>query len=110
MIGLAIRSMASDDPQRSRHPEVPRRLLSPPGSETAGTPDLTAWLVWFLKTLKATLLDVLAPLAKDRFWQRFRSAGLLPEQVEVLNSLLEGGERSYEHGISASQYRKSPRL
>ncbi|WP_444988901.1 Fic family protein [Halomonas mongoliensis] len=75
-----------------------------------GTPDLTAWLAWFLETLDATLLDVLAQvertLAKARFWQRFRSAGLLPEQVKVLNRLLDGGERGFEHGISASQYQK----
>lgn len=75
-----------------------------------GTPDLTAWLVWFLETLDATLLDVLAQvertLAKARFWQRFRSAGLLPEQVKVLNRLLDGGERGFAHGISASQYQK----
>ena len=75
-----------------------------------GTPDLTAWLVWFLETLDTTLLDVLAQvertLAKARFWQRFRSAGLLPEQVKVLNRLLDGGERGFAHGISASQYQK----
>lgn len=74
------------------------------------TPDLTAWLVWFLETLDATLLDVLAQvertLAKARFWQHFRAAGLLPEQVRVLNRLLDGGERGFEHGISASQYQK----
>ncbi|MBY5942483.1 Fic family protein [Halomonas sp. DP5N14-9] len=75
-----------------------------------GTPDLTAWLVWFLETLDATLLDVLGKvdrtLAKARFWQHFRAAGLLPEQVKVLNRLLDGGERGFEHGISASQYQK----
>lgn len=75
-----------------------------------GTPDLTAWLVWFLETLDATLLDVLEQvdrtLAKARFWQRFRATDLLPEQVKVLNRLLDGGERGFEHGISASQYQK----
>jgi len=75
-----------------------------------GKPDLTAWLAWFLETLDTTLLDVLEQvertLAKARFWQRFRAAGLLPEQVKVLNRLLDGGERGVEHGISASQYQK----
>ena len=56
------------------------------------------------------MLDVLAKvertLAKARFWQRFRSSGLLPEQVKVLNRLLDGGERGFAHGISASQYQK----
>ncbi|MCG5493569.1 Fic family protein [Ectothiorhodospira variabilis] len=75
-----------------------------------GTPDLTAWLVWFLDTLDATLLNVLdqaeRTLAKARFWQRFGTAGLLPEQAKVLNRLLDGGERGFEQGISASQYQK----
>ena len=75
-----------------------------------GTPDLTTWLVWFLETLNATFLDVLdqvdRTLVKARFWQRFRAAGLLPEQVKVLNRLLDGGERGFAHGISASQYQK----
>lgn len=75
-----------------------------------GTPDLTAWLVWFLDTLDATLLNVLdqaeRTLAKARFWRRFATAGLFPEQEKVLNRLLEGGERGFEQGISASQYQK----
>ena len=75
-----------------------------------GTPDLTTWLVWFLETLDATLLDILGhverALAKARFWQRFREAHLLPEQVKVLNRLLDGGESGFEHGISASKYQK----
>jgi Fic family protein len=75
-----------------------------------GTPDLTDWLVWFLETLDASLLDVLAQvertLVKARFWQWFRPTGLLPEQVKVLNRLLDGGEGGFEHGISASQYQK----
>ncbi|MDW7748025.1 Fic family protein [Halomonas sp.] len=79
-------------------------------SSQRGTPDLTAWLVWFLEVLDATLLDVLdqveRTLAKARFWQRFREAHLLPEQMKVLNRLLDGGERGFEHGISASQYQK----
>lgn len=75
-----------------------------------GTTDLTAWLVWFLDTLEATLLSVLdqveRTLGKARFWQRFGMAELLPEQVKVLNRLLDGGERGFEHGISSSQYQK----
>ena len=75
-----------------------------------GTPDLTAWLTWFLDTLDETMLNVLdeveRTLAKARFWQRFRMADLLPEQVKVLNRLLDGGERGFVQGISASQYQK----
>jgi Fic family protein len=75
-----------------------------------GTTDLTTWLAWFLDTLEATLLSVLAQvertLGKARFWQRFGMAELLPEQIKVLNRLLDGGEKGFEHGISSSQYQK----
>ena len=70
--------------------------------------EITTWLVWFLKVLDATLqasLDKIEQtLAKTRFWQCHHDAGLLPEQVKVLNRLLEGGENSFKNGISASQY------
>jgi Fic family protein len=75
-----------------------------------GTLDMTGWLTWFLETLDTTLLNVLdqveRTLVKARFWQRFKAAGLLPEQIKVLNRLLDGGERGFEQGISASQYQK----
>jgi Fic family protein len=102
----SIRLYAMSAAILERHADYYRRLEASQQS----TPDLTDWLVWFLETLDATLLDVLAQvertLVKARFWQRFRSAGLLPEQVKVLNRLLDGGERGFEHGISASQYQK----
>ncbi|VAX09446.1 Fic domain protein, PA0574 type [hydrothermal vent metagenome] len=70
--------------------------------------EITTWLVWFLKMLDATLqasLDKVEQiLEKTRFWQCHHDAGLLPEQVKVLNRLLEGGENNFENGISASQY------
>ncbi|MBB3192544.1 Fic family protein [Halomonas cerina] len=75
-----------------------------------GTPDLTQWLCWFLDTLDATLGSALAridrTLAKAKFWQRFNQLGLLPEQVKVLNRLLDGGEKGFEQGISAAQYQR----
>lgn len=75
-----------------------------------GTTDLTDWLAWFLDTLLQTLTGVLADidrtLSRTRFWQRFADAGLLPEQIKVLNRLLDGGERGFENGISAAQYQK----
>ena len=76
-------------------------------SQRAGV-EITHWLVWFLNMLDATLqasLDKIErTLAKTRFWQYHHDAGLLPEQIKVLNRLLEGGENNFEHGISASQY------
>ena len=46
-------------------------------------------------------------LAKSRFWHRHRAQVASPEQVKVLNRLLDGDQRGrggFEHGISAAQY------
>lgn len=70
--------------------------------------DITAWLHWFLSTLLNSLEQAMARidrvLTKARFWQAHRTASLLPEQVNVLNRLLDGGEKGFEDGISAAQY------
>ena len=75
-----------------------------------GTADITQWLVWFLVTLEDSLKTAIAKidhtLAKTRFWQRYQETELLPEQIKVLNRLLDGGEKGFDHGISASQYQK----
>ena len=47
-------------------------------------------------------------LAKSRFWHRHREQVASPEQVKVLNRLLDGdprGRGGFEHGISAAQYK-----
>ncbi|HAG19462.1 MAG TPA: DUF4172 domain-containing protein [Pseudomonas sp.] len=73
-----------------------------------GTLDITAWLQWFLATLLKSLDQALARidrvLVKARFWQTHRSQALSAEQIKVLNRLLDGGERGFENGISATQY------
>lgn len=70
--------------------------------------DLTAWLEWFLATLLQSLEQALQRiqrvLGKTRFWQAHRGDGLSPEQLKVLNRLLDGGEKGFEDGISAGQY------
>ncbi len=72
--------------------------------------DITAWLKWFLQTLKLTLQQSLSRidlvLDKARFWQQHQNQTLLPAQLKVLNRLLEGGESNFEHGISADQYKQ----
>lgn len=72
-----------------------------------GDTDITAWLVWFLDTLAASLKQVLADidqtLQKARFWQRIDQTQLNKEQVKVLNRLLDG---DFNEGISNSQYGK----
>lgn len=70
--------------------------------------DITAWLSWFLHTLLRNLQQALTRIGrvldKARFWQAHRGDGLLPEQIKVLNRLLDGGERGFEDGINAGQY------
>lgn len=70
--------------------------------------DITAWLEWFLRTLLRSLEQALAHIdrvmGKSRFWREHRTQELSAEQVNVLNRLLDGGERGFPQGISASQY------
>lgn len=77
-------------------------------SSQKATLDITAWLEWFLNTLLQSFQQAMARvervLHKTRFWQLHQGASLSAEQVKVLNRLLDGGERGFEHGISAAQY------
>ncbi|WP_033051975.1 Fic family protein [Pseudomonas sp. GM49] len=72
------------------------------------TTDVTVWLEWFLQTLLRSLQQAMtridSVLGKARFWQAHQTSGLSAEQTKVLNRLLDGGERGFEHGISAAQY------
>lgn len=72
------------------------------------TTDITDWLEWFLKTLLRSLHQAMARiesvLSKARFWQTHRQSPLTAEQTKVLNRLLDGVERGFEHSISAAQY------
>lgn len=77
-------------------------------SSQKGSLDITPWLSWFLRTLltclEQALLRIDRVLVKARFWSAHRADGLLPEQVKVLNRLLDGGSRGFEEGINAAQY------
>jgi Fic family protein len=77
-------------------------------SSQKATLDITEWLTWFLQTLLRSLQQAIARiesvLGKSSFWQAHRESGLSAEQIKVLNRLLDGGERGFEHGISAAQY------
>jgi Fic family protein len=77
-------------------------------SSQKATLDITQWLEWFLKTLLRSLQQAMARiesvLGKARFWQTHRESELSTEQTKVLNRMLDGGERGFEHGISAAQY------
>ncbi|MHC9244750.1 Fic family protein [Aeromonas jandaei] len=72
--------------------------------------DVTEWLVWFLDTLNVTLEQAqqscTQTLARQRFWQQHASDQLCPEQVMILNHLLDGYTQDGLPYISASQYQK----
>ncbi|PIB61530.1 cell filamentation protein Fic [Pseudomonas sp. 2822-17] len=77
-------------------------------SSQRATLDITEWLEWFLKTLLRSVQQAMARidrvLGRSRFWQQHRDLPLSAEQIKVLNRLLDGGEKGFEHGISAAQY------
>lgn len=109
-------ALAQDEPQAIRFHALSASILEQRATyyrilETSqkGSLDITAWLQWFLQTLLHSLEQALARidrmLAKARFWQRHRHEGLSAEQLKVLNRLLDGGERGFEDGISAAQYK-----
>jgi len=58
--------------------------------------DVTAWLAWFLDTLRRAVdqaqhtIDIV--LAKARFWQRWTAMPLNERQAKLLNKLLDGFE------------------
>lgn len=60
------------------------------------TLDVTAWLQWFLGTLRGAVEDAHRALdrvlAKSIFWQRWAGTPLNERQVKVLNRMLEGFE------------------
>lgn len=73
--------------------------------------DLTPWLQWFLSTLQRAIADADAQiervLGKSHFWLRHRQEALSPEQIKVLNRLLDSDQAErggFAQGISAAQY------
>ena len=73
--------------------------------------DLTPWLHWFLATLQqavnTALMQIDRILAKSRFWLLHHQQSRSPEQIKVLNRLLDGDQPErggFAQGISAAQY------
>lgn len=71
-----------------------------------GELDITGWLDWFIKTLKASIeqtQDVIArTVFKAKYWRYFDASLLNVEQVKVLNRMLDG---DFEMGINNNQYK-----
>ncbi|MBI5110308.1 MAG: Fic family protein [Rhodocyclales bacterium] len=80
-------------------------------ASTEAALDLTPWLQWFLATLQLAVGGALAQidrvLGKSRFWLLHRQQSLGPEQIKVLDRLLDGdqpGRGGFSAGISAAHY------
>lgn len=71
--------------------------------------DITAWMIWFLDTLKHSINAAQARielvLQKTRFWQTHAQAGLNESQIKVLNRLLDAGKDGFEGKLNASKYK-----
>jgi Fic family protein len=76
--------------------------------------DITAWMNWFLATLRHTLEAALVRidmiLRKSRFWQLHGQDGLKPEQTKVLNRLLDAGPDGFEGGLTAGKYQRMAKV
>jgi len=72
--------------------------------------DISEWVVWFLQMVLNSIAhsqkQIKRSVFKTRFWKQNLALGLSAAQVKVLNRLLDGGEKGFELGISASQYQK----
>lgn len=72
--------------------------------------DITAWLLWFLKTLDSSIQTAInkidQTLAKSHFWQVFQEKELSKEQIKIINLMFDQKDNAFEHGVSAAQYKK----
>lgn len=61
---------------------------------TTGSTDITAWLKWFLQTMKTALLraeeTVEHVVQMSSFWERHREIPMNERQVKVVNMLWDG--------------------
>ncbi|MBI3522988.1 MAG: Fic family protein [Betaproteobacteria bacterium] len=85
--------------------------MAAPAASTDQPLDLTPWLQWFLVTLQQAIagaqMQIDRVLGKSRFWLLHRQQSLSPEQIKVLNRLLDGDQAErggFAQGISAAQY------
>ena len=78
-------------------------------STQKGSLDVTAWMQWFLDTLKHTLETaqerIDGVLKKALFWQAHAQDSLNTQQTKVLNRLLDDGPEGFEGGLSAAKYK-----
>lgn len=100
--GTRLYSMSAQiEADRSRYYEQLQQAQS-------GDGEITAWVVWFLETLRAAIesaegrLDHV--LARGRFWQTHGGVALNDRQMKVVRRLLEAGPGGFEGGLSTRKY------
>lgn len=73
---------------------------------TTGPTDITAWLEWFLQTMRNALLraeqTVERIVYKSSFWQRHRDISMNERQVKMVNMLWDG----FEGKLTSSKWAK----
>ena len=73
---------------------------------TTGSTDITAWLEWFLNTLRTAILHaevtVKRVVQKASFWQRNREIAMNERQIKVINLLWDG----FEEKLTSSKWAK----
>lgn len=71
-----------------------------------GNLDITAWILWFLASLRYAIQEaettVTNVLAKARFWDRASQFALNERQIKILNRLLDG----FEGKLTSSKWAK----
>ncbi len=89
---LEVRDGYYDELQRAQH----------------GSPDITAWVVWFIAQVRAAceaasnVID--QSLEKARYWQAHQDKTLSSRQRKVLNVLLDAGPDGFVGGMSTKKY------
>ena len=73
---------------------------------TTGSTDITAWLEWFLQTMKQAILHaektIKRVVQKTSFWQRHREVSMNKRQVKMINLLWDG----FDGKLTSSKWAK----
>lgn len=74
-----------------------------------GAMDVTAWLLFFLEVLRATMVDTLADIERavlrQRFWFHHADKHFHPKQRKLLLRMLADGDDTFADGVTARHYR-----
>lgn len=73
---------------------------------TIGSTDITAWLEWFLQTMKSAIFHtektIQRVVQKTSFWQRHKEVAMNERQVKMINLLWDG----FEGKLTSSKWAK----